>query len=259
MGGMGSGSAAMIPPLTTDSPPARAAAKGVAVPSIEANGIEHAYELDGDGDTTIVWIHGIGGSHRYWDDVAPQFPGFRHLSYDVRGMGDSAGSDGPVSLELWARDCDALMGALGVERAIVAGHSMDGAIAQRLGIDCPERTRALLLLSTSSRVGRGAEASWMRQADESDAGGKPWLGAAQRAVARYNMDEELKGIDVPVLIIVGDQDRTTPVGGSVIMNRCIVDSELEIYPGIGHSVLKEEPASVGRVRGWLDGLPGRGT
>ena len=225
--------------------------------TIEANGIEHAYDLSGDGDTTIVWIHGIGGSHHYWDDVAPQFPGFRHLSYSVRGMGESAGSDGPVSLELWARDCDALMGVLGVERAIVAGHSMGGAIAQRLGIDCPERTSALLLLSTSSRVGRGAEMSWMRQADESDTDRNPRLAAAQRAVARYNMDEELKGIDVPVLILVGDQDRTTPVGGSVIMNRCIVDSELEIYAGVGHSVLKEEPASAERVSGWLETLPGR--
>jgi pimeloyl-ACP methyl ester carboxylesterase len=99
----------------------------------------------------------------------------------------------------------------------------------------------------------------MRQADESDAGGNPSLAAAQRAVARYNMDEALKGLDVPALIVVGDQDRTTPVGGSVIMNRCIVDSELEIYPGIGHSVLTDEPASVGRVREWLDSLPGRET
>jgi pimeloyl-ACP methyl ester carboxylesterase len=56
---------------------------------------------------------------------------------------------------------------------------------------------------------------------------------------------------VPTLIIVGDADKTTPAGGSVIISRCIANSELEIYPGIGHGPLKEEPKAVERVRDWL--------
>jgi pimeloyl-ACP methyl ester carboxylesterase len=221
------------------------------MPEIVANGIKQCYEINGEGRTTIVWIHGIGGSHHYWDDILPSFPGFRHISYDVRGMGDSEGTDGPASLETWAADCNALLEELGVEQAIVAGTSMGGAITQRVAIDYPGRVNALLLLSTSSRVGQAATDNWMAQADRTEAEGKPRLAAAQRAVAAYNMDEELKSVAVPTLIVVGDADKTTPAGGSVIISRCIANSELEIYPGIGHGPLKEEPKAVERVRDWL--------
>ena len=221
------------------------------MPEVVANGLRHCYEITGEGATTIVWIHGIGGSHHYWDEILPEIPGFRHVSYDVRGMGDSEGSDGPVALEDWAADCASLMDELGIERAVIAGMSMGGAITMRFGIDFPEKVTALLLQSTSSRVGQAATDHWMAQADETEQGGNALLAAAQRSVAKYNMDEEIKKFDVPSLILVGDADQTTPVGGSVIMNRCIPNSELEIYPGAGHSLLNEEPKSVERAREWL--------
>lgn len=222
------------------------------MPEVVVNGLKHCYEVTGEGATTILWIHGIGSSHHYWDDVLPAFPGFRHVSYDVRGMGQSEGSAGPVSLEDWASDAAGLMTELGLERAIVAGHSMGGAITMRLGIDHPEKVAGFLLMSTSSRVGQVATDRWMAQADETEKNGNLFLAAAQRAVAKYEMDEEIKRFNVPTLIVVGDADQTTPVGGSVIMSRCIPDSELEIYAGIGHSVLKEEPRALERVRVWLE-------
>jgi pimeloyl-ACP methyl ester carboxylesterase len=221
------------------------------MPTIAANGIQQHYELSGAGAHTIAWIHGIGGSLEYWRNDLAHFPGFRHLTYDVRGMGQSEGTAGPVSLAVWARDLAALFDALGIERAIVAGSSMGGAIAQRFGIDFPGKTEALMLLSTSSRVGKAAEENWMRQADNTERGGKPLLAAAQRAVAAYNMDEELKEIRVPTLILVGDADPTTPPGGSVIISRLIPGAELEIYPGVGHAPFHEEPKSVERAQRWL--------
>jgi 3-oxoadipate enol-lactonase len=208
------------------------------------------YELTGNGPHTIAWTHGVGGSLDYWREDLPKFPGFRHLTYDVRGMGQSEGSDGPVSLEDWARDLAGLLDAVGIQHAIIAGSSMGGAISQRFAIDHPERVEGLLLLSTSSRVGAAATTGWMKRADETEKS-DPRLAAAQRAVAAYNMDEGLKTIAAPTLIIVGDSDATTPAGGSVLMSRLIPHSELEIYPGIGHGPLHEAPRSVERVREWL--------
>ncbi|MBM3140935.1 MAG: alpha/beta hydrolase [Chloroflexi bacterium] len=221
------------------------------MPTIKASGITQHYELTGKGARTVAWIHGIGGSLQYWKDDLQYFPGFRHLTYDVRGMGKSEGTDGPVSLEIWARDLAALLDALAVPRAIIAGSSMGGAIAQRFGIDFPQKTEGLLLLSTSSRVGKAAEENWRARANETEQGGQPRLAAAQRAVAAYNMDEEIKGIRVPTLILVGDADKTTPAGGSVIISRCIPNSELEIYPGVGHAPFHEEPKSVERAQRWF--------
>jgi pimeloyl-ACP methyl ester carboxylesterase len=221
------------------------------MPVIEANGLKHRYQFTGEGDRTMVWIHGIGGSLDYWQELLPQFSGFRHLSYDVRGMGESEGSDGPVALTDWATDLSLLLSALDVERAIIAGHSMGGVIAQRFSIDHPEQVEALVLISTSSRVGPAAEQYWLKQADQTESGGSLRLAAAQRAVASYNMDEQLPAVSVPTLIIVGDADERTPPGGSVILSRLIKGSELEIYPGIGHNSLREEPKAVQRVDGWL--------
>lgn len=221
------------------------------MPFVEANGIRQRYELTGEGAHTIAWVHGIGGSLEYWRDDLPKFTGFRHLIYDVRGMGESTAEDGPVSLEVWARDLVALLDALDIERAIIAGSSMGGAITQRFGIDFPERTEGLLILSTSSRVGEVAKQSWMDRADETEQGGNAPLAASQRAVASYNMDEELTAIRVPSLVLCGDADTTTPAGGSVIISRCIPNAELEIYEGIGHAPLHDEPKAVERVRAWL--------
>jgi len=221
------------------------------MPTVRANGIEQRYERSGSGAKTIIWIHGIGNSHHAWDGLLDEFPGFEHVAYDVRGMGESEGSDGPVSLELWAQDCDALAEELGIESAIIAGHSMGGAIAQRIAIDFPNRVDGLFLLATSSRVGEAATANWMKRADEIEST-DPRLAAARRSVAKYNMDEELRSVRTPTLVMVGDQDPTTPAGGSVIISRCIEGAELEIYPGIAHMPLREEPQANGRLNQWLE-------
>jgi pimeloyl-ACP methyl ester carboxylesterase len=222
------------------------------MPFVTANGIQQHYELRGEGARTVVFVHGIGSRLETWETTTPQFPGFRHLVYDVRGMGESGSEPGPVDLGTWARDLDALMEALGIEKAIVAGHSMGGAITQRFVIDFPHRVEGIILFATSSRVGGPLAAGWLKRADEFEAAGNLPMAETNRAVARYRMDEGLKKVTVPALIMVGDADTQTPAGGSVIMARCIPHAELEIYPGIGHSIYKDEPKSIERANRWLE-------
>lgn len=221
--------------------------------TIDVNGRSVHYEFHGEGERTVVWTHGIGSSLETWREHLADIPGFRHLIYSVRGMGQSQGIDGPVRLEDWASDLNGLMEALGIKSAIIAGHSMGGAISQRFAIDFPERVEGLILLSTSSRVGPALEAAWLRGAEEIEAT-NPHLAAARRAVSKYNMDESLKLVNVPTLILVGGKDPQTPPGGSVIMSRLLAQSQLEIFPGIGHGIFKEEPKAVARSREWLQAL-----
>lgn len=221
------------------------------MPFATVNGIAIHYQITGDGPRTIAWTHGVGSSLEYWQDALPKLPGFRHLSYDVRGMGQSEGTDGPVSLEVWAKDLAGLLDALDIPSAIIAGMSMGGAISQRFAIDFPERTEALLIQSTSSRVGAVATEAWRARADETQQE-NPHLAEAYRAVSSYNMDEELKGIRVPTLIAVGDADRNTPPGGAVIISRLIPNAELEIFPGRGHFLIQEEPKSIELADRWLE-------
>ncbi len=221
--------------------------------TIDVGGRSAHYEFTGEGARTVVWTHGIGSSLETWREPLKEIPGYRHLTYSVRGMGKSQGVDGPVRLEDWASDLAGLMDALDIPKAVIAGHSMGGAISQRFVIDYPERVEALLLLSTSSRVGPALEAVWLRQADEIEAT-NPHLAAARRAVSKYNMDESLKAVSVPTLILVGGKDPQTPPGGSVIMSRLISGAQLQIFPGIGHGIFREEPQAVVRSREWLGTL-----
>ena len=155
------------------------------MPTVDVQGRTVHYEFTGEGPRTVAWTHGIGSSLETWRPHLPQIPGYRHLTYSVRGMGESQGIDGPVRLEDWASDLAGLMDALDVPSAIVGGHSMGGAISQRFVIDYPERVEALLLLSTSSRVGPALEAAWLRQAEEIEAT-NPHLAAARPAETPSN-------------------------------------------------------------------------
>ncbi|MCA9849207.1 MAG: alpha/beta hydrolase, partial [Dehalococcoidia bacterium] len=62
---------------------------------IDVKGRSVHYEIHGEGPRTIVWTHGIGSSLETWKQHLPEFPGFRHVIYSVRGMGESQGIDGP--------------------------------------------------------------------------------------------------------------------------------------------------------------------
>src|SRR5690606_35266432 len=103
-----------------------------------------------------------------------------------------------------------------------------------------------VILSTSSRVGEAAKQGWLKRADETEASGNPRVAAAQRAVADYHMDEGLKTVRVPTLVMCGDADATAPPGGSVIISRLIEGAELEIYQGAGHGLFNDEPKAIER-------------
>src|SRR3546814_2839177 len=107
----------------------RRAREGDLMPTVDVQGRTVHYEFTGEGPRTVVWTHGIGSSLETWRPHLPQIPGYRHLTYSVRGMGESQGIDGPVALEDWASDLAGLMDALDIPSAIVGGHSMGGAIS----------------------------------------------------------------------------------------------------------------------------------
>jgi pimeloyl-ACP methyl ester carboxylesterase len=215
----------------------------------QVNGFSMNYEIEGQGPT-IVLVHGFSGRLQFWDSVVAELsPRFQTLRADMLGFGDSDKPDGPYSLEMWAGSLAQLMRDLGIGKSIIMGLSMGGAIVQRFGLDYPDLTQALVILSTSSEVNDAARKWWEDRADRIESGEDALsegndpraCATAARAIALYNMTAELPQIDVPTLVMVGTDDKMTPPGGAVIISRRIPGAELHILEDCGHHVFQEKP------------------
>ena len=121
------------------------------MPKVRVNGIEMYYEEVGTGEP-LVLIMGFGGDHLAWAfQVRAVAEGYRVVTFDNRGVGQTDAPERPSTTREMAEDTLALMDALGIERAHVIGASMGGMIAQELALAHPSRVRTLHLACTMAR------------------------------------------------------------------------------------------------------------
>ena len=120
------------------------------MPTADLGDLSISYSEHGEGPP-VLGIMGFSLDKRFW---APQIPTVtetnRFVIFDNRGVGRSTGG-APTSIDQMAHDTLRLLDHLGIERTIVFGASMGGAIAQRLTLDHPDRVEALILAITFPR------------------------------------------------------------------------------------------------------------
>jgi pimeloyl-ACP methyl ester carboxylesterase len=243
------------------------------------NDIDVAWFEAGRGDPLIL-VHGLGDDHRAWRRSLPDLM-LRHrvLLYDLRGHGQTSLGAAEGALRQLGDDLAALMASLSMSKASVAGFSLGGTIAMRLGIEHPELVERLVLVATSSRVGKSA-AEWYAERVDMVNEGDPRLretldrdtadvyaespseleegllirrqstadprgyGNACAVMAALNaapLDPELSRISAPTLIVASDRDRHCPPKAAEIIAAGIPGSRLEIIPGAGHPIPVEKP------------------
>jgi pimeloyl-ACP methyl ester carboxylesterase len=123
-----------------------------AMPFVTANGVRTYVEETGEGPPLLL-IAGNGMDHTTFRDQVPHFSQhFRCITYDLRGIGRSdVPVDGYTVREL-ATDALALLDALDMPEAHVAGYSLGGAIGQEMALMRAARVKTLSLYSTYSHV-----------------------------------------------------------------------------------------------------------
>lgn len=248
---------------------------------LDRNGVGIHYELAGSGPAVLL-SHGFGASSHMFRPNAPAITTDHTLiTWDQRGHGasDSPADSDAYSPALAVADMAALLDAAGADRAVVGGHSLGGYLSLAFHLAHPERVAALVLIDTGPgyRSDDGRQ-KWNRMAEgyaaELEQKGLAALGgsgelsasvhrdanglvhAARRVLAQSDASvvDSLPSIAVPVLVIVGEQDKPFLAGSSYMADK-IPGAELVVIPGAGHAPNITHTAEFdAHVRTFLDRL-----
>lgn len=104
------------------------------------------YEEEGEGEPVIL-IAGVGANHRFWKGMVPLLKGYRVITLDNRGVGQTE-YKGDIQIDIMADDVIHLMDYLHIYKAHIVGWSMGSQISQSLAIRYPQRLQTLTLVSS---------------------------------------------------------------------------------------------------------------
>ena len=256
---------------------------------------EIAYEALGEGPPVVV-LHPFPANHELWLPAAQALTArYRLILPDLRGHGDSAVGEGPATMKKHAADIARIMDHAEVGRAPLVGVSIGGYIIFEFWRSYRGRVAALALCNTKAQADSPEARTGRLQvaADVMERGTEPFfegmipkligrttretrpdlaLGAlrmmskmsakgvalVQRGMAeRPDSVATLKEINVPTLIVTGDEDVLTGVAEAELMRQNIAGSRLAVIPRAGHYSPWEQPGEVGPLlRQFLDSVHG---
>lgn len=226
----------------------------------------HAQEF-GAGESTLLLLHGLSGSSRWWARNIPDLSSrYRLVVPDLVGFGRSRTRVRLPDFETLARLLGAWLEARHIGKATLVGHSMGGQIGIHLAARDPERLDRLVLVDAAGIPRIFAPRTLLRLAAEA---GPLWrwgdpaflptiagdaLTAGPRALIRslYHILQDdvrklLPGIRVPTLIVWGERDQLVPLEHGLEMRASIPDSRLVVLRGAAHNPMIDRPADFNRI------------
>jgi pimeloyl-ACP methyl ester carboxylesterase len=241
------------------------------VPTLDVNGqIIHYVESGGDG-APVVLVHGSGGSHEVWSRQLAGLADAAHVvALDLPGHGRSSGA-GCRRIDDYAAIVRDFVASLGRGPVVLGGHSMGGAVAQRVALTAPDVLRGLVLVGTGARLrvlpkilelmetdyAEGVtfltEYAWSPSSPEPlKEAGRRALSATRASVTSgdfaacdvFDVMSAIGQIRLPTLVIVGEDDRLTPPKYAEYFARHIPGARLVRAARAGHYVQLEQPAQV---------------
>jgi pimeloyl-ACP methyl ester carboxylesterase len=232
------------------------------------------YESVGKG-LPLVFIHGSMTSHVSWDFQKPLSKKNRLILLDLPGHGKSDPLNEEISVDLLADYMAEFIKGLGIEKMVAVGHSLGGAICIQLALNYPELLRALVLVGTGAKLGvlpdiLKALKTNFKESVEIAIGGmafaqkadpevvgmvkkeclkcRPEVGYSDFAACNnFDVRGKISEISFPTLIIVGAEDKLTPVKWSLYLNEKISHSSLKIIENAGHMVMIEQPKELNKA------------
>jgi pimeloyl-ACP methyl ester carboxylesterase len=230
--------------------------------TVQLNGIEMYYEIQGEGEP-LVLLHGGTGIGANWKLIFKKPPpGYQMILPDLRGHGRSTNPSGKFTFRQCAMDVLALADALGIERFKAIGMSLGAKTLLHVATQQPERVAAMILVSAAPYFPEQARVI-MRQIAAESHSEEEWRRMREwhkhgddQIRALWKMTEQFKDsyddlnftppylatITARTLIVHGDRDPLYPVNRAVEMHTAIRGSNLWIVPNGGHGPIFGEMA-----------------
>lgn len=250
------------------------------------NSVEIGYDDVGAATgVPVLFIHAFPLNRTMWaPQVSAMVDRCRCIAADLRGFGDSRRQP-PYTMEQYATDLAALLDHLNVEKVVLVGCSMGGYVSFEFWRRYRDRVRAMVLVDTratadsaeamqrrhqqielvrtegSTAIANAQIASMVgkttreKQPDTYDAVHRMMAqapvdglaGALDAMMKRADSTADLSQIDVPTLVVVGEEDAITPVKEARAMQEKISGSSLEVIASAGHLSCLERPAAFNHV------------
>lgn len=221
-----------------------------------------------EGEEAVLFIHGAGGGQLTWSCQKAFFEKeFTPIIIELPGHGVSGG-EGEEKIERYADHVHFFLRALGLSKVFLVGHSMGGAIVQSLALTHPEISKGIVLVGTGAKLrvfpsvldgiksdfeetvrkivqfaySRKTSSELIERGIEQLMQCRPEvLYGDFLACDRFDIMNEVGKIDLPTLILCGEEDEMTPVKYAQFLHSRIKDSKLEVLPNAGHMVMMESP------------------
>ncbi len=234
-----------------------------------------------DSSQNLLYIHGAGGSESFWPLVYKKNPIANFYALDLSGHGKSTGK-GLRTVEAYADFVEEFIRQLDLHSVILLGHSMGGAIALSLAIRKFQWLSKLVLMSSGARLKVHPILLEKLKTDFEEAvdlilqtiyGSRIYsllkieakkylfkLGPEIilkdfTACNEFDLMNNIDQIDIPTLILVGSEDKVTPVKYSEYLHQKIRNSILKIIPDGSHMLFLEKSEEIKKeLNDFLDPL-----
>lgn len=240
------------------------------------DGMDTRFRDSGGAGPIVLLLHGWGDTLATFDALIGELDEGRFIRLDLPGFGGSALPSSPWDVARYAMFVRHFLDKLGVaEPDILVGHSFGGRVAIKGVASGLIKPQKLVLIASAGAAARGSARRGafaalakvgkfltaippisllkerLRERLYAAVGSADYLQAGPLRetflrVVRENLEADAAKIQIPTLLVWGENDTETPLAEARALARAIVGSRLAVIPGAGHFVHLERPRETAR-------------
>jgi len=247
--------------------------KAAIMTSIKIKGKSLSYDETGSGKS-VVFVHGACENSSFWNHQKALSDRYRIITLDLPGHGKSEPMDSEILVKNYSEVVSEFIARTCPEKAVLVGHSMGGAIALLNVIEHGQNLRGAVIVSSGAKLGvlpsiREGLRARFEETVKSVVGPRQFSAKTNLDTIRFVTNEILKcnsmiaaadydacnsfdvrqkirAINLPILIIAGEEDKMSPVPWSQYLKENIPKAKIVVLQDASHLPMIERPSDFNR-------------